>query len=317
MKYLKRFNESSYEEIKIDIADDVQWIEDSLLELTDVGYDVEVRPFQVKSIGRPGVTITIKGDKLLPISIGENLLTIDSYLKEQGFVGFNPYDYDNEYSQSRYGVRVIAFLNNIRSEYENELSQFVSMLKRFTVNAPFNSISVSYFKPEVKMNESTSEFNNIISECQDILIELSDKDIKYRVYGYKGAKILGEETFVDVVRVELGDQYNVVKLKDMDLMFEHLFSYMESEGFVLGKDSYYENSNWDYHEACPECDSGSISPPNDLKSMEGWKCNKCKHEGHQDDFQRPEHPLSKDELFWSIKKNYHIQFMSLAFYRDK
>lgn len=150
MKYLKRFNESSYEEIKIDIADDVQWIEDSLLELTDVGYNVEVRPFQVKSISRPGITVTIKGDKLLPISIGENLLTIDSYLKEQGFVGFNPYDYDNEYSQSRYQVRVVAFLNNIRNEYENNLPDFVNMLKRFTLNAPFNSISVSYFKPEVK-----------------------------------------------------------------------------------------------------------------------------------------------------------------------
>ena len=86
MKYLKRFNEAS-EKIKrivfihsLGISDDVQWIEDSLLELTDVGYNVEVRPFHVKSIG-PGVTIKIKGDKLLPISIGENLLTIDSYLK--------------------------------------------------------------------------------------------------------------------------------------------------------------------------------------------------------------------------------------------
>ena len=102
----------------------------------------------------------------------------------------------------------------------------------------------------------------------------------------------------------------------MDLMFEHLFSYMESEGFELGY-SYYENSNWEYHEACPECDSQSITPPNDLQSMEGWKCNKCKHEGHQDDFQRPEHPVSKDDLFWSIKQNYYVQFMSLAFYKDK
>ena len=165
-----------------------------------------------------------------------------------------------------------------------------------------------------RFNESTSEFNNIVSECQDILIELSDKDIKYRVYGYKGAKILGEETFVDVVRVELGDQYNTFKIGDMDLMFEHLFSYMESEGFKLGKDSYFENSNWDSHEACPECDSQSISPPDDLQSMVGWKCNKCNHEGHQDDFQRPEHPITKGDLFWGIKENYHIQFMSLVFY---
>lgn len=141
MKYLKRFNES-YEEIKIDLANDKQWIEDSLLELTDVGYDVEVRPFQVISIDRPGISVTIKGDKLLPISIGENLLTIDSYLREQGFVGFN------EYSRSRHEVRVIALLNNIRNEYENEITKFNNMLKRFTVNAPFNSVSINYYKPE-------------------------------------------------------------------------------------------------------------------------------------------------------------------------
>ena len=181
MKYLKRFNESSYEEIKIDIADDVQWIEDSLLELTDVGYNVEVRPFQVKSIGRPGITITIKGDKLLPISIGENLLTIDSYLKEQGFLGFNPYDYDNEYSQSRYQVRVVAFLNNIRNEYENELSQFVKMLERFTVNAPFNSISVSYFKPEVKVNESLYE-SPLVIELKDMALELTDMGFNIQIF---------------------------------------------------------------------------------------------------------------------------------------
>jgi hypothetical protein len=168
-----------------------------------------------------------------------------------------------------------------------------------------------------RFNESTSEFNNIISECKDILLELGDKDINYRVYGYEGAKIFNEETFVDVVRVELGDEYNTVKLKGMDLMFEHLFSYMESEGFKLGKNSYYQHDTWEYYEACPECDSQSISPPNDLKSMDGWKCNKCKHEGHQDDFQRPEHPLTKADLFWSIKQNYYIQFMSLSFYKDK
>jgi len=168
-----------------------------------------------------------------------------------------------------------------------------------------------------RFNESTSDFTNIISECKDILVELSDKDIKYRVFGFESAKILGEETYKDLIRVEVGDQSKVIQMRGMDLMFEHLFSYMESEGFKLGKDSHYENYSWEYHEACPECDSQSITPPNDLKSMLGWKCNKCKHEGHQDDFQRPEHPITKEELFWSIKENYHIQFMSLAFYRDK
>ena len=166
-----------------------------------------------------------------------------------------------------------------------------------------------------RFNES-SNIDNIISECKDILLEVSDKDIKYRVYGFKGAKVLNEETFVDVIRVELGDQYNTFKIGDMGLMFEHLFSYLESEGFSLGKNSYFENSNWEYHEACPECDSEDVRPPDDLHSMEGWMCNKCKYGGHQDEFQRPEHPITKGNLFWAIKENYHLQFMSLSFYKS-
>lgn len=169
-----------------------------------------------------------------------------------------------------------------------------------------------------KFNESVYlQLPNIRNTCKDILLELSDKDIKYKVRGYESAKILGEETYKDLIRVEVGDQYKTIKMIGMDLMFEHLFSYIESEGFTLDKDSYYENSNWEYHEACPECDSQSITPPNDLQSMEGWKCDKCKHIGHQDDFQRPEHPITKEDLFWSIKQNYHIQFMSLDFIKIK
>ena len=162
-----------------------------------------------------------------------------------------------------------------------------------------------------RFNESNTD--NIISECKDILLELSDKDIKYRVYGFNGSE---NGKLVDVVRIELGDQSKSFKLQDMDLMFEHLFSYIESEGFKLGKDSYFENSSWDLYEACPECDSESVTPPNNLHSMEGWKCDKCGHEGHQDDFQRPEHPVTKKELFWGIKENYHIHFMSLSFYKS-
>lgn len=233
MKYLKRFNESSYEEIKIDISDDVQWIEDSLLELTDVGYDIEVRPFQVRSIGRPGITITIKGDKLLPISIGENLLTIDSYLKEQGFVGFNPYDYDNEYSQSRYGVRVVAFLNNIRNEYENELSQFVKMLERFQVNAPFNSISVSYFKPEVKVNESLYE-SPLVIELKDMALELTDMGFNIQIFK-DGPHLLnvGQDAKdnEDNIRIIIIKRDNFTMKTDVKEFLFRAIGYMKDNGY--------------------------------------------------------------------------------------
>ena len=73
-----------------------------------------------------------------------------------------------------------------------------------------------------RFNESNTD--NIISECKDILLELTDKDIKYRVYGFNGSE---NGKLVDVVRVELGDQSKTIKLEGMDLMFQHLFSCLE------------------------------------------------------------------------------------------
>lgn len=199
MKHLKSYKifEASYEEIKIDIADNVQWIEDSLLELTDVGYNVEVRPFQIISLGNAGISITIKGDKLLPISIGENLLTIDSYLRENGYVGFRPYDYDNPYSPSRYQVTVNAQLKGVRNQFENELSQFVKMLDRFQVNAPFDSISVSYFKPEPEINESKEDLS--IDMVKDILLSVYEEEFdshKFEFFNYVESRNQNEINFI-------------------------------------------------------------------------------------------------------------------------
>ena len=85
MKYLKRFNEATYEELNENLAEEIQWIDDAVIELSDMGYNISINPFEVKSIERPGLTIRVGSTtdgKLLPISIGEYLLTIDSYLKE-------------------------------------------------------------------------------------------------------------------------------------------------------------------------------------------------------------------------------------------
>jgi hypothetical protein len=199
MRYLRRFNEAIS-----GIEDNLQWVEDSLLELTDLGYNIEVRQFTVYP-NLSGMKVTIEGcklksygDRLLPISIGENLLTIDSYLREEGFVGYNPYDYDNEYSQSRYELRVSAFLKNIRSPYENELSKFVKTLDRIrdrdwviqdinNLKAPFDSVSVSYFRPENKLDEAIDmsrldiQDMDVRLDIQDILLELEECEIEYSI----------------------------------------------------------------------------------------------------------------------------------------
>ena len=43
--------------------------------------------------------------------------------------------------------QVLVF-DDVKNYFENELSQFVGMLSRFTVKAPFDTVKVFYFRPE-------------------------------------------------------------------------------------------------------------------------------------------------------------------------
>lgn len=158
-------------------------------------------------------------------------------------------------------------------------------------------------------NESTYQYlSDVRNNCNDILLELNDKGIKYEIYGFEGG--LGS------IRIEIGDERKTVKLKEFELELEHLLSYLKAEGFKLGKNSYCMNDSWDNYECCPECDSVDLTLPN-LNTMNGWICNKCKHKGNQEEFQTTDHPLTMNDLKWYIKKNYYVQFMSLAFVKAR
>jgi hypothetical protein len=159
MKFLKSWNlfESVFyltnkeDKSSKELSKELEWIEDSTLDLVDSGCTIKVRTFYVDE-KLHGLTIIIETHRLnllLPIEVGDNLLTIDSYLRELGFVGYNPYDYDNTHSSSRYQTKVDASLDDVKNYFENELSQFVGMLSRFTVKAPFDTVKVSYFRPDV------------------------------------------------------------------------------------------------------------------------------------------------------------------------
>ncbi len=162
-------------------------------------------------------------------------------------------------------------------------------------------------------NESDNNQTNIINDCKDILLDLDDYSIKYNVYGLEGGT-----SYYDKIKIELGDGDNSFKLNSTELIFEHLFSYLESLDFVLdGRDSFYEGDNWDYYEACPSCGSNNVSSL-PLADVYEFECVKCKHVGLREDFQTPEHPINKSDLMYSIKHRYHINFMLLTFiYRKK
>ena len=171
-------------------------------------------------------------------------------------------------------------------------------------------------------NESThyQYLSDVRNNCKDILLELNDRGTKYEIYGFEGVQMgsrHSKDSYVaDLVRIEIGDERKTVKLKEFELELDHLLSYLKEEGFKLGKDSYCENDTWDNYEVCPECGSVDLTLP-DLNTMNGWVCNKCKHEGHQEDFQDTQHPLTLRDLSWYIKQNYYVQFMSLSFYKPR
>lgn len=240
MKHLKSYKifESSYEENKIDILEDIQWIEDALLELTDMGHKVNIRSYPIYGVSYPGLAITIesKNGRLLPISIGEYLLTIDSYLRERGFVGFRPYDYDNPYSASRHQVTVNAQLKGVRNQFENELSQFVKMLDRFTVNAPFDSINVSYYKPEPEIKESLYE-SPLVIELKDMALELTDMSYNVQIFKDNPKQVTSGVDFDVRVIITHGD--NLTMKTDVKEFLFRAIAYMKDNGYKYDTHSNY------------------------------------------------------------------------------
>jgi len=172
-------------------SQEIQDIEDILLELEDIGHKVYIEDFVVKSIGKPGLEIVITSEesagagmvrtsnKLLPLDIGDYLLRVDSYLKDLGWVGFNVHDYEN------HQVNVKATLKDIKSVFVKEINDFDKYLNQGGfLAAPFNTVSVSYFKNS-STNESIENENldidnklsitrNFAMDFQDIFLEIED-----------------------------------------------------------------------------------------------------------------------------------------------
>lgn len=161
-----------------------------------------------------------------------------------------------------------------------------------------------------RFNENSDLYDNTISDCKDILLDLTDIGIRCDVNHFDN---------VDKFKIEIeASEQSKVRLGDFGSSFEHLLSYLESKGYILdSKGSFYENENWDSYEECPECGSNNVSHDSFTNGERNWgsnyKCGKCDHVGDVDNFQSPGHPISKSELLNSIRNNYHIDFMYLIF----
>ena len=161
-----------------------------------------------------------------------------------------------------------------------------------------------------KFNESKSNLESVSKDCKDILLALSDKGIYYNIIPQKLTRY---PKVTEIIDININSDNGSIKLKEYELEFEHLLSYLESEGFSLRKGSYYGSDDWDSFERCPKCDSQDITTN---ENKENLICKKCGTRGDYEDFSTLEYPLNKSELIWSIKKNDYPQYIYLTFGRD-
>jgi hypothetical protein len=144
----------------------------------------------------------------------------------------------------------------------------------------------------------------IIDNCKDILVDLSDNHIPYKVW---------VKDKYDFIMIEIGEGDGVVtSLKNMSTTFEHLFSYLESFGYTLNsKKSFYEGDNWEYYECCPNCGNENV-----ILNRDVFTCLKCNASGDSEEFTTPEWPLSKSEFMSTVVRGGQgFNFMILNFFK--
>lgn len=69
-------------------------------------------------------------------------MSIDSYLKDNGWLGLHPYNKNKE------EATVNATLKDIKQVFSREVYDFSEYLKNnWPYNSPFTSVSIEYYKP--------------------------------------------------------------------------------------------------------------------------------------------------------------------------
>jgi hypothetical protein len=158
-----------------------------------------------------------------------------------------------------------------------------------------------------KFNESID--NQLIEDCKYILSELSDKGILVNATMYE------KGLFIDIESKSNSDN-DYIKLNEYQLDFEHLLSFLKSNGYQFQKDSYVTNDTWDYIERCSKCDYvNTIVNPKIKFYEERGKCNNCGYKSYIYDFLDEKHKIDEGDLHYFIKDNYWVGSMSLHFKR--
>jgi hypothetical protein len=154
----------------------------------------------------------------------------------------------------------------------------------------------------IKLYEDfTMDKEFIMSEIRDILIDISMENIKIGIHNI--------EQPLSGILVMIGDpDGRQIRLNKYKENFNHLFSVMQSTGYMLNKNkSYVENKTWDLHITC-DCGSEKIE-----YVQEGLRCMDCGYTGVENFEYSSEYKISLDEFKSMIQQKYWVNYIEMTF----
>ena len=142
-----------------------------------------------------------------------------------------------------------------------------------------------------KMFESSRALSAIAGECEDILAPLRDAGLETRL---DWSDRYRRDEIAIGISAKPGEPA-LIRIDGFEAELEHLFSYLEEEGFSLSYESSYEGL--DSREACPECGHDEIRNLgfDDSYSFMTYECIHCGHESDADNFSTCYWPISPDK----------------------
>jgi len=215
----------------------------------------------------------------------------------QDFVTIVLFDYLSKHKDTNYLRKIPTnlFKGLVRDRLQDSFSSY--FLHRGIDWSNGHSSNLSLFD---WIYESIND--NIIEDCRDILIDLSDDGIDLDLGLDKLQKVYGVVSF----SIEIGNYTKAIHMEKYKDNFMRLLDYLESLGWSLSSSSYYRSDNWDYLERCPNCNYSDYIN-GDGESLE---CGECGHQDQYDEFSTDEYPLTKADLIKCIDKPdfMYIQF---------
>lgn len=169
----------------------------------------------------------------------------------------------------------------------------------------------------ISFNESIEE--SIIEDCEYILSEFKDNNNISLKISHDKIKPLSLSRIKIVIHPDYSNtqRIDILKLKEFEIEFNQLISYIESTGYTFDENSTVYNGSWDPVEVCHRCENMDKNRMLIDYEKDTGNCLKCNYQGSSGEFLSYSHRVTKGEFLYMIENNYYVEEIFLIFKKNR